>query len=280
MRKSKERIQSVIKHVFLLCMVYMVSLPFVSMIGTALKRPDISISSSSLFPRSLDEFSLDSFITVFTRTGFGRNIVNSVVVTVSVVITCILVTTCAGFAISRFRGRYFRGYSVLLLILQMFPMMLLLMPLYLIFRRLGLINTLGSVILSYITGNLAFSIWMLKGFFDTIPIELEQAAMVDGCTRFQAFRWVIIPLALPGVATVAIFTFINAWNEYTLASIFLRNDRILTMTVGLQRFVQQVRSDWALLMAASAVATLPTLLFLLFAQKYLIEGMTAGAVKG
>jgi ABC-type glycerol-3-phosphate transport system permease component len=159
-------------------------------------------------------------------------------------------------------------------------MMLLLMPLYLIFRRLGLINTLGSVILSYITGNLAFSIWMLKGFFDTIPIELEQAAMVDGCTRFQAFRKVIIPLALPGVATVAIFTFINAWNEYTLASIFLRNDKILTMTVGLQRFIQQVRADWAQLMAASTVATLPTLLFLLFAQKYLIEGMTAGAVKG
>jgi ABC-type glycerol-3-phosphate transport system permease component len=280
MTRVKDRILSVFKHLFLICVVYMVSLPFVSMVGTALKRPDISISSSNLLPHSFDEFSLQSFITVFTKTGFGRNIANSLLVTVSVVVTCILVTTCAGFAISRFRGKYFRGYSVLLLILQMFPMMLLLMPLYLIFRRLGLINTLGSVILSYITGNLAFSIWMLKGFFDTIPVELEQAAMVDGCTRFQAFRKVIIPLALPGVATVAIFTFINAWNEYTLASIFLRNDKILTMTVGLQRFVQQVRSDWALLMAASAVATLPTLLFLLFAQKYLIEGMTAGAVKG
>jgi ABC-type glycerol-3-phosphate transport system permease component len=280
MRRRKEIIQSVFKHAFLLIMVYVVSLPFVSMFGTAIKRPDISITSPNLLPHSLDEMSLESFNTVFTKTGFGRNLLNSLIVTVSVVVCCIVVTTTAGFAISRFRGKFFKGYGVLLLVLQMFPGMLLLMPLFIIFRRLNLTNTLWSVILAYITNNLAFSIWMLKGFFDTIPQELEQAAMVDGCTRFQAFRRVIIPLALPGVATVAIFTFINAWNEYTQASIFLRNDKLLTMTVGLQRFIQQVRADWALLMAASAVATLPTLCFLLFAQRYLIEGMTAGAVKG
>lgn len=279
-RRKKEMIQSALKHAFLIIMVYFVSLPFVSMFGTAIKRPDISITSPNLLPHSLDEMSLESFITVFTKTGFGRNLLNSLIVTVSVVTTCILVTTSAGFAISRFRSKFFKGYGVLLLVLQMFPGMLLLMPLFVIFRQLNLTNTLWSVILAYITNNLAFSIWMLKGFFDTIPQELEQAAMVDGCTRFQAFRRVIIPLALPGVATVGIFTFINAWNEYTQASIFLRNDRLLTMTLGLQRFIQQVRADWALLMAASAVATLPTLCFLLFAQKYLIEGMTAGAVKG
>jgi ABC-type glycerol-3-phosphate transport system permease component len=280
MRRKKEIVQSVFKHIFLLIMVYLVSLPFVSMFGTAIKRPDISITSPNLLPHGFDEMSLESFNTVFTKTGFGRNLLNSLIVTLSVVITCILVTTFAGFAISRFRGKFFKGYGVLLLIMQMFPGMLLLMPLFVIFRRLNLTNTLWSVILAYITNNLAFSIWMLKGFFDTIPQELEQAAMVDGCTRFQAFRRVIIPLALPGVATVAIFTFINAWNEYTQASIFLRNDKLLTMTLGLQRFIQQVRADWALLMAASAVATLPTLCFLLFAQRYLIEGMTAGAVKG
>jgi len=128
--------------------------------------------------------------------------------------------------------------------------------------------------------NLAFSIWMLKGFFDTLPQELEQAAMVDGCTRFGAWLRIVIPISLPGIGTVAIFTFINSWNEYTLASIFLRRDEVQTMTVGLQKFVLQFSSDWPLLMSASAMATLPTIIFLIFAQKLLIQGMTAGAVKG
>ncbi|MDR1903668.1 MAG: carbohydrate ABC transporter permease [Treponema sp.] len=279
-KKLARTIKSVFKHAFLLLAVYATALPFVSMVGTALKKPSIALSSSNLFPHSPDEFSLESFKIVMTKTGFGQNLLNSLIVTVLTVSACVLVTTCTGFALSRFRGRYFSVYSVMLLVLQMFPTMLLLLPLYIIFTRLRLVNTLGSVTLSYITTNLAFSIWMLRGFFDTIPVELEQSAMVDGCTRFQAFRRVIIPLALPGIATVAIFTFINAWNEYTLASIFLRKDSLLTMTLGLQKFVQQYGADWASLMAASTIATIPTLIFLFFAQKYLIEGMTAGAVKG
>ena len=162
----------------------------------------------------------------------------------------------------------------------MFPVMPLLMPLYVIYNKLQMVNTLWSVGISYTTMNLAFCIWMLKGFFDSIPRDLEGAAIVDGCTRFEAFIKIIMPLALPGIATVAIFTVLNAWNEYTLASIFLRKDQVMTITVGLQRFVQQNGADWPNLMAASTIATIPTVLFMLFAQKYLIEGMTAGAVKG
>lgn len=245
-----------------------------------MKTPSAALTTKGLFPERWSDVSLESFVKVLTKTTFGYNMLNSAVVAISVTIICIVIAALAGYAISRFRGRYFSFYSILLLLLQMFPTMLLLMPLYVLFNNLNLINTMGSVIISYVTMNLAFSIWMLKGFFDSIPAELEQAAMVDGCTQFTAYLHVVVPVSLPGVATVGIFTFINSWNEYTLASIFLRKDTAMTMTVGLQKFVQQNGADWSLLMAASTIATIPTLIFLLFAQRYLIEGMTAGAVKG
>ena len=276
----KKYIGDALTHIVLICIIFCTSLPFLSMLGISLKTSEAALTTKGLFPEKWSDFSVESFVKVLTKTTFGRNMLNSNIVATVVTVTCIVIAALAGYAIARFRGRYFSFYSILLLLLQMFPTMLLLMPLYVLFNKLNLINTMGSVIISYVTMNLAFSIWMLKGFFDSIPAELEQAAMVDGCTQFTAYLKVVIPVSLPGVATVGIFTFINSWNEYTLASIFLRKDQAMTMTVGLQKFVQQNGADWSLLMAASTIATIPTLIFLLFAQRYLIEGMTAGAVKG
>ena len=270
----------IIRHLVLILVLFITALPFISMVGTAIKDPVVALTSTSLLPVSLDDVSFSSIYTVLFRTRFAIQLRNSVIVTATTVVSCIIIAIFAGYAISRFRGRFFSVYSVMLLILQMFPTMLMLIPLFLIYLSLGLLNTLASVIISYTALNLAFSIWLLKGFFDTIPIELEQAAMVDGCSQFNGFVRIIIPLALPGIATVAIFAFVNSWNEYTLASIFLRQDRVQTMTIGLQKFVMENSADWSLLMAAAAIATVPTLLFLFIAQKYLIEGLTAGAIKG
>jgi ABC-type glycerol-3-phosphate transport system permease component len=156
----------------------------------------------------------------------------------------------------------------------------MLIPLFIIFRTMNLIDNHLSAILAYTTANLPFSIWLLKGFFDSIPDDIEQAGMIDGCSRFGTFWRLVLPVSMPGVSTVAIFTFINAWGEFTVASVLLRSDALATMTLGLQKFKLQFSTDWPSLMAASTLCTLPTLCFLVFAQKYLIRGLSAGSVKG
>ncbi len=271
---------NVVVYVLLSVSLFLILLPYISMLGTGIKTKDAALNTFTLMPASLDDLSFESFAFVLSQTNFALNLLNSVIVSVVVTVVCIFCASMAGYAISRFKGRFFKYYSILLLLLQMFPVMLLLTPLYVTYTELGLTNTLWSLIISYTTSNLAFTIWMLRGFFDTIPTELEGAAVVDGCTKFTAFVRVIFPLSLPGVATVSIFTILNAWNEYTMASIFIRKDEVMTMTLGLQKFVMQNGADWASLMGAATLATIPTLFFVLFAQKYLIEGMTAGAVKG
>lgn len=278
-KRTKERIQNILTHLVLIVLIFLINIPILSMVGTALKPKDEAISTTSLFP-AWGHASLENIITVLSRTVFPQNLLNSGIVAITVTIACILVAASAGYAISRFHTRFFQAFGTLLLLLQIFPSVLLLLPLFILFSNLGITNSLLSLILCYTTMNLAFSTWMMSGFFDTIPVELEEAGMVDGCSQFQAFFRLVVPVSLPGVATVGIFTFINAWNEYTVASIMIKRAELRTMTLGLQQFVQEYTSDWALLMAASTIAMIPTLLGLIFAQKYLVKGMTAGAVKG
>lgn len=274
------KINNVVIYVVFAAILLVLLLPLISMFGTAIKTHDAALTTVSLFPEKLADLSFENFGYVMLKVGFGKNMLNSVIVSIAVTLACIFCAAPAGYAISRYHGPYFRVYSVFLLLLQMFPIMLMLMPQYLIFTKLHITNSLLSVIISYTTSNLAFSIWLLKGFYDSIPIELEQAAMVDGCSKFKAYIRVVFPLTLPGIATVSVFTMLNAWNEYTVASVFLKKESVMTMTLGLQKFVQQNGADWPSLMAAACIATIPAILFVLFSQKYLIEGMTAGAVKG
>jgi ABC-type glycerol-3-phosphate transport system permease component len=278
-KKNRNIIAGFATHISLIVLIFLVNLPTISMAGTALKGREKALSDLSLFP-SPANWDFSAFETVIFFTDFPLNIFNSLRVTFTVTCICIVIASMTGYAISRFRGRFFSIYGTLLLILQIFPVVLLLLPLFILFSSLKLTNTLYCLILAYTAVNLAFSTWMMSGFFDSIPKELEEAGMVDGCTRFQTYYRIVLPTSLPGIATVGIFTFINAWNEYTLASVLVQKKAIQTMTVGLQKFVQQFTSDWATLMAASSLAIIPTLVVLIAAQKYLIQGMTAGAVKG
>lgn len=270
---------TVLKYLWLLFCAFIVSLPIISMLGTAVKPRELSRLATMLVPPPGD-WTFASLYHVIVETTFMRNILNSALVSLTVTIAVVAAASLSGYALSRFRGAYFTGYGMFMFALQMLPGVLQLLPLYILFSQMNLINTLYSVMIAYTAFSLPFSILMLNGFFDTIPRELEQAAMVDGCDPYQAFLRVIIPISLPGVATVSIFTFINSWNEYTNASVFLKKQSVQTMTVGLQQFVQQFRSDWAWLMAAALIAIVPMLIFLVFTQKLLIQGMTVGAVKG
>jgi ABC-type glycerol-3-phosphate transport system permease component len=269
--------KNLLTYLALSLIVFVVDFPFFQMLSVSFKTRGEALGSTKFFPQRL---SFDNIIRVWMDTDFPHNIMNSVIVTISSTILCVLVAIIAGYALSRFRGRVFSGYSILLLMLQLFPSILLLIPLFVIFTSLGLVDSLFACVLAYTTTNLAFSIWMIKGFMDSIPFDLEEAGMIDGCTQFTAFLRVIVPISMPGISTVGIFTFINSWGEYTLASILLRSDKYYTLTLGLQKFVMQYTADWPALMTASTIATLPTILFLVFAQKYLVQGMSAGAVKG
>jgi multiple sugar transport system permease protein len=276
-KSSRKRRLNFWTYVALIAVTILVNLPFLEMLTTALKSRLEAITSTDFFPRQL---SLESFTNVLTKSNFLMNMLNSMKIALIVTVACIIFSLMAGYAISRFKGRVFGLYTTFMLILQLFPGVLMLIPLFVIFRLLGLIDNHLSVILAYTASNLPFSIWLLKGFFDSIPDDIEQAGMIDGCSRFSTFWRLVIPISMPGISTVAIFTFINAWGEFTVASILVRSTSLATMTVGLQQFKLQFSTDWPSLMAASTLCTLPTLVFLVYAQKYLIRGMSAGSVKG
>ena len=275
--KSKSNLSNIFTYVVLTVISVFINIPLIAMIGTALKTNRATMTTFTLFPR---QFDISTFKTVLLESPFGINLINSLYIATTVTIACIIIASFAGYAISRFKGLFFSVYSILLLALQMIPRVLLLIPLFILFKHLNLIDTSLSVMISYTAIGLPFSTWMLKGFFDTIPISLEESAMIDGCSRFQSYYKIVLPLAAPGIASVGIFTFILAWNEYLFASVFLRSESNRTITIGLERFVQQYSSQWAELMSASTLATIPAIIILLFAQKYLIRGLTAGSVKG
>lgn len=276
MRKNS-KLKKGLLFLLLAFLAFLVNIPNISMIGTALKPFGGYMSDTSLFPLKPD---LSMINKVLFSTSFGQYLWNSVIIALAVVAFCVVFASCAGYALSRCRGKVFSGYVVFLLILQMFPLVLVLIPLFWIFKTLGLVDNQLSVAISYIAINLPFATWMLKGFFDSISIEIEEAAFIDGMGPAQSFLKIMLPLSLPGIATVAIFTFNNCWNEYMLASVFLRSNELQTMTIGLQMFQVQNNADWSTMMAASTIALIPSIIFLVFMQKYIVQGLTAGAVKG
>jgi multiple sugar transport system permease protein len=210
---------------------------------------------------------------------FLRYFWNSLYVSVATTILGVVVAVPAAYAFSRFRfpGRTFLFFSVL--VRNMFPAVVFLMPLFLMMRWLGLVGTHASLILTYLTFGLPLSIWLLKGFYDNIPIQLEQAARIDGATRFQAFYLIVLPLSTPGIIATSIFSFIGAWNEYVYAVTFLNNKDQLTLPVGIQRYFTEFATDWPGLMAATFLMSVPVVVLFLVLQRHFVRALTEGAVK-
>tara|TARA_R110002020_G_scaffold41276_33_gene121764 strand:- start:428 stop:1309 length:882 start_codon:yes stop_codon:yes gene_type:complete len=210
---------------------------------------------------------------------FLRFFWNSLFVSTVTTILAVAVAVPAAYAFSRFRfpGRQFLFFAVLLR--NMFPAVIFLVPLFILMRWLGLVNTHGSLILTYLTFGLPLAIWLLKGFYDNIPFQLEQAARIDGATRFQAFLYIVMPLSVPGIIATAIYSFIGAWNEYIYAATFLTKNEQLTLPVGIQRFFSENTTDFPGLMAASFMMSVPVVVLFLLLQKYFVRALTEGAVK-
>ncbi|MGG5820259.1 carbohydrate ABC transporter permease [Falsiroseomonas sp. HW251] len=210
---------------------------------------------------------------------FLRYMANSLWVSSATTLLGVAVAVPAAYAFSRFRfpGRNALFFAVL--VRNMFPTVVFLMPLFIMMRWLGLVDTHWSLILTYLTFGLPLSIWLLKGFYDNIPVQLEQAARIDGATRFQAFLLIVMPLSSPGIIATAIYSFILAWNEYVYALTFLNDKTALTLPVGLQRFFSEHATNWPGLMAATFIMSIPVIVLFLVLQKYFVRALTEGAVK-
>lgn len=275
-KKRKKYLINGATYIFLILFAFLYSLPVIGMVGTALKGDEEALSNTALLPAHPV---FDSFQKVL-ESSFPMTTLNSLKIGLIVSLICVILSCLSGYALSRHKGKIFAGYAGGVMVLQMFPMMLMIIPLFLIYKNLGLIDTHLSLILSYTCLNLPFSILLMRGFFDTLPFEVEESAYIDGCSRFGTLVRIVIPVSLPGIATSGIFTFLNVWNEYTFANTFVKNPDMVTLTVGLQQYLSQNSNSWGQMMAASTIGIIPSILFLLVAQKYLIQGMTAGSVKG
>jgi arabinogalactan oligomer/maltooligosaccharide transport system permease protein len=232
------------------------------------------------------EPSLSNFEHLVTRQDqsgnllFVHQISNSIIVSAVTTLIGIFLSCTAAYSLSRFRfpGRGAALFSFL--ISQMFPGTLMLIPIYIILNKLNLLDSLSGLILVYSTTAIPFCVWMLKGYFDTIPIELEEAARIDGASPFVIFYRIILPLARPAIAVTALFSFMTAWNEFILAATFLEREISYTMPVVLQQFVGQYGGSWGYFAAASVVVSLPVVLLFFLLQRHLVSGLMAGSVKG
>ena len=221
-----------------------------------------------------------NFTSVLFKTHFLAYFGNSLVVSLGTAAITTMVAAGAGYAFSRF---HFGGKKIIIavmLITQMFPLLMIIAPIYKIIASLGLLNSLTSLIIVYTAFNIPFATFLMQSFFDGIPKDLEEAAMMDGCTRFQALRKVIFPLTLPGLGATLGFVFTAAWSELLFALMLISKNDTMTFPVGLLTFVSKFSVDWGQMMAAGVLALIPSCLFFIFIQRYLVQGLTSGAVKG
>lgn len=211
---------------------------------------------------------------------FGRQLLSSIVVSGATTVVGLSLAVSAAYALSRFRFPGKETGMQVLLVTQMFPATLMLVPLYSLLQALGLLDSIGGLVLVYATSSLPFCVWMLKGYFDTIPKELEEAAVMDGASPHQVFFRVVLPLAKPALAVTALFSFMTAWNEFILAATLLNDATRFTLPVALQRYVGEYKTEWGHFAAGALIVSAPVMALFFGLQKYLVGGLTAGAVKG
>ena len=278
---KKKRVKKIITVILVILVCMFALFPFVWMISTSFKPAnEVYSKTPSFIPNEPTVEGYTEMLTTQSSTfDFPQWLTNSVIVALLTTVFSMIIATLGGYGLSRFRfrGRGFLSYFILTT--QVLPGSLLIITLYVIMGNLQLLDTRIGLVAAYCTFSVPFCTWMMKGFFDTIPISLEEAARVDGAGRFRIFSTVVLPLTVPGLVATGIFSFINGWNEYLFASTFMKSYENWTLPVGIASFQGQYTTNWGTLMAGAVLITIPVVILFLLLQKHLVSGMTAGAVK-
>jgi N,N'-diacetylchitobiose transport system permease protein len=252
--------------------------PIYWMVATGFKR---GVDILSFEPKWLPfPATLDNFRTAIGKPYFTMDVVNSMIVVAVTVLVSLALAFLAALAAARFQFRGRKALVVMLIVVQMVPLEALIIPIYLMLDRAGQTDRLAGIIVTYMTFVLPFTIWTLRGFIINIPMELEEAAMVDGCTRAGAFRRILFPLVAPGLVATAVFSFILVWNDYLIAYVLLQSPERQTLGIWLASFTTNHGTDWGGVMAGSTLYAIPVVVFFLLVQRRVVSGLTAGAVKG
>ncbi len=277
--RIKRRIEPILIYAVLGFSLVVVLFPVFWMVTTSFKKEEIFfIVPPQWIPM---EPTLEHFEKVVSADWFLTYTRNSIVTTLITVFVTLLLASLAGYSLSRFKFKGVRIVMLALLITQMFPFVMYLIPFFTIYSRLNLINTYYSLTISYMAIALPLAVWLLKSFFDSIPIDLEEQAMIDGATRLGAFFRVVLPNVIPGLIAIGLFTLLIAYDEYMFTLTLSTNDDMRTLAVGVaSRWIGLFRFDWGGLMAMATIMSLPVIVLFLALQRYFISGMTAGAVKG
>lgn len=279
---KKRQLSKMWNHVWVHALVWLLVIfavfPILQIVAISLRPGDQLYSTElQLIP---DNATLDAYRIMFTEKPFLLWLRNSLVVSLGTAVIGVALASLGGFALSRYR---FNGRGAALqgiLMTQMFPATMLLLPLYLLMRKLHLVDTLGGVMVAYVATALPFCIWTMKGYYDTIPVALNEAALIDGCTPLQAFLRVTLPLSTPALVITALFSFMTGWSEFMVARVMLASKELMTLPLGLESLFTTYQTEWANYAAGSLLVCLPVVVLFLVLNRFLVSGLTLGSVKG
>lgn len=268
---------SCISYIYLTILAIIAAFPLIWIILSSLKSPgEITSNPTRFLPQ---HFTLEYYKTVFEGIRFSTNIVNSLIIAGLTTLFAIIISSLAAYGIVRFFPKFGKVMTRALITTYMFPPILLAVPYSILMGSLGLINTRFGLIIVYLSFSVPYAIWLLVGFFKTVPIGIEEAAKVDGANKLTIFYKVVLPIVAPGIVAVGIYTFINAWNEFLYALIMTNSQSLMTVSVALKSLEGQEVLDWGTMMAASTIVVLPSVIFFMIIQKKIAGGLSQGSVK-
>jgi len=278
MNKTKRKNERAIIYILsLLCIVFTL-FPILWAFSMSFKpATEIITATPEMLPK---EPTLQNYVNVWTESSFSNYFRNSLLTSSIAVIVIVIMSTLNGFALSRLRFRGRTAFTLMMLVSQMIPMMMVIIPQFIIYKQLHLINKFAGVIISYVVMQLPFNTLLMRGFINSVPKEIDEAAMLDGCNRFQVVVKFIVPAILPGIVATASFAFISAWNDFFISFSFIVDQAKFTIAVGLKYLIGQYSVDYGAIAAGSMIALLPPILLFAYVQRYLVAGLTAGSTKG
>lgn len=266
-----------VSYVYLTVLAILAAFPLLWILLSAVKgRGEITGNPTSILPKQI---TLENFRIVFEQLNFGTNIKNSVIVAGATTLIALFISALGAYGVVRFFPRFGKIMTRVLITTYMFPPILLAVPYAIIVGKLGLMNNRATLVVVYLSFSVPYALWLLVGFFKTVPIDIEESARVDGANKLQVFLRVVLPIVAPGIVAVAIYTFINVWNEFLYSLIMINSSNKMTVAVALRSLTGQEVLDWGVMMAASAIVVVPSVIFFMLIQKRIAGGLAAGAVK-